>query len=346
MPKRFKGRIIKKWFFYYENKNFENLKIVQFGFWQHELIMREKFTIFVAGNAGRPVRQFTVSGVGTVMLALVGFLCFCAAGYVAYDYCWLKHNVQEVEKLNRRLASQKKHLSAQRNQLESLAEQLNHIKSRLAGLNEFEKKIRVIANVEVPAGTQGLFGVGGVPPGRIEPSLEKERPNAFLREMHDQLNLLDAAFASQQENMQSLLTYLEDKRRLLASTPAIRPVNGGWVTSRFAYRKSPFTGKREFHHGLDIAARVRTPVMAAADGEVIFSGYKGSLGNTIIIDHGYGLVTRYGHLHKCLKKHGASVDREEVIGQVGNSGLSTGPHVHYEVRVNGVPVNPEKYILN
>ncbi len=308
--------------------------------------MREKFTIFIAGNAGRPVRQFTVSRAWTVILALVGVFCLCAAGYVVYDYGCLKHNFQEAEKLNRRLASQKKHLSAQRNQLESLAQRLNHIKSKLAGLNEFEKKIRVIANVEVPSSTEGLFGVGGVPPGKIEPSLEKERPNALLREMHDQLNLLDAAFASQQENMQSLLTYLEDKRRLLSSTPAIRPLNGGWVTSRFAYRKSPFTGKREFHHGLDIAARAKTPVMATADGKVVFSGYKGSLGNTIIIDHGYGLVTRYGHLHKCLKKSGASVEREEVIGQVGNTGLSTGPHVHYEVRVSGVPVDPEKYILN
>ncbi|MFZ5563198.1 MAG: M23 family metallopeptidase, partial [Thermodesulfobacteriota bacterium] len=144
----------------------------------------------------------------------------------------------------------------------------------------------------------------------------------------------------------SLLEYLEDKRKLLASTPAIMPVTDGWITSRFEYRKSPFTGRREFHQGLDIAARAGTPVSASADGVVVFSGRKGALGNAIVIDHGNGLITRYGHLQSCLKKQGAVVRREDIIGTVGNTGLSTGPHLHYEVLNNGVVVNPEKYILD
>jgi murein DD-endopeptidase MepM/ murein hydrolase activator NlpD len=164
--------------------------------------------------------------------------------------------------------------------------------------------------------------------------------------MHHQIHLLESALQIQEESFSSLLSRLEDKRQVLASTPAIRPVNGGWVTSRFENRRSPFTGQLEFHQGLDIAASTDTPVMASADGEVIFSGIQGALGKLIVVDHGRGLVTRYGHLHKCVKKEGDRVKREEILGTVGNSGQSTGPHLHYEVRLNGVPVNPEAYILN
>jgi murein DD-endopeptidase MepM/ murein hydrolase activator NlpD len=100
------------------------------------------------------------------------------------------------------------------------------------------------------------------------------------------------------------------------------------------------------HKGLDIAARKGTPILATADGIVTFAGKKGLLGKTIVIDHGHGMKTRYGHNHKLLKKRGDRVKRWEPIALMGSSGRSTGPHTHYEVHLNGVPVNPEKYILN
>ncbi|RLC31784.1 MAG: M23 family peptidase, partial [Deltaproteobacteria bacterium] len=216
----------------------------------------------------------------------------------------------------------------------------------LMKFNMFEQKIRVIAGMDKDeAGS--IFGVGGLVPDDIDPDMDSEgQRQAMLREMHSQLNILEAAFARQKEEFSSLLSSLHDKSRLLASTPSIRPIDGGWITSRFDYRISPFTGLREFHHGLDIAARIGTPVMAPADGTVIFSGKKGTLGNSIIIDHGNGIITRYGHLSKCMVKRGQTVKRGDLIGKVGNTGLSTGPHLHYEVRKHGVPVDPEKYILN
>ena len=100
------------------------------------------------------------------------------------------------------------------------------------------------------------------------------------------------------------------------------------------------------HKGVDIAARRGTPVKATADGKVTFSGSKGLLGKTVIIDHGHGIVTRYGHLNEILKKRGDEVKRGDVIGEVGSTGRTTGSHLHYEVHLNGVPVNPVKYILN
>jgi murein DD-endopeptidase MepM/ murein hydrolase activator NlpD len=109
---------------------------------------------------------------------------------------------------------------------------------------------------------------------------------------------------------------------------------------------SPFTERREFHKGYDISSRKGTPILATADGVVTFAGKKGLLGNTVVIDHGHGLVTRYGHCDKFLKKRGDKVNRWEPIALMGNTGRSTGPHVHYEVHLNGMPVNPEKYMLN
>jgi murein DD-endopeptidase MepM/ murein hydrolase activator NlpD len=142
-----------------------------------------------------------------------------------------------------------------------------------------------------------------------------------------------------------LFETLEGQRNLLASTPAIRP-SSGWMTSRFGYRTSPFTGRKEFHKGVDIANRKGTAILATADGIVSFAGQKGAMGNIVVIDHGHGLVTRYAHLSKALKKRGEAVKRGDIIAQMGNSGRSTGPHLHYEVQLNGVPVNPAKYILN
>jgi murein DD-endopeptidase MepM/ murein hydrolase activator NlpD len=149
----------------------------------------------------------------------------------------------------------------------------------------------------------------------------------------------------QNQSFEQLLDAMQDKLNILSATPAVRPTKG-WVTSCFGPRKSPFTGLKEFHSGMDIANREGEPVIATGDGVVTFAGKKGFLGKMLVIDHGHGMVTRYGHLSEVRPKRGAAVKRGEVIGAIGATGRSTGPHLHYEVLLNGVPVNPERYILN
>ncbi len=144
--------------------------------------------------------------------------------------------------------------------------------------------------------------------------------------------------------MQRLLSKLDKKRSLLSSIPSIYPVKG-WVSSGFGYRISPFTGERTRHRGMDIASSIGTPILAPADGVVIFSGRKANFGNFIMIAHGYGIVTRYGHNAHNLVRPGQKVRRGDQIGTVGASGRTTGPHLHYEVWVNGHPSNPRKFIL-
>jgi len=138
---------------------------------------------------------------------------------------------------------------------------------------------------------------------------------------------------------------LTEQNHLLASTPTIAPVVG-LITDGFGRRKDPFTGRLAHHDGLDVSARRGTPVRAPADGIVVFSGRNGGLGRCVRISHDFGFTTVYGHLDKITVEAGAEVHRGQEIGLLGNSGRSTGPHLHYEVHVNGVAKNPLYYILD
>ena len=142
-----------------------------------------------------------------------------------------------------------------------------------------------------------------------------------------------------------LVVFMQDQNSLLSATPSIMPTKG-WITSGFKRRRDPFTGRMSWHRGLDISTNVGTPVVAPADGIVTYSGRKVDFGNIVTIDHGYGYKTRYGHNSKLLARKGQKVKRGQVIAFVGNTGRSTGPHLHYEVLRNGVPMNPMDYILN
>jgi len=132
---------------------------------------------------------------------------------------------------------------------------------------------------------------------------------------------------------------------MLAHTPSIWPVMG-WVTSGFGFRTNPFTGLTQMHEGIDISNQVGTPIIAPADGIISDIGNDLGLGKILVISHGFGMITRYAHLNKVLVRVGQKVKRGEKIAEIGTSGRTTGPHLHYEVRLDGIPVNPMRYILN
>jgi murein DD-endopeptidase MepM/ murein hydrolase activator NlpD len=138
---------------------------------------------------------------------------------------------------------------------------------------------------------------------------------------------------------------LSDSQSLLASTPSIRPARGP-IGSRFGYRADPINGKMKMHAGLDIVVSPGTPVRAPADGVVSFTGWDDYYGKLVSIDHGYDVLTRYAHNSQIYVQVGQKVSKYDVISATGSTGRSTGPHLHYEVRVNGVPVNPLNYILD
>ncbi|MCB9024873.1 MAG: M23 family metallopeptidase [Bdellovibrionaceae bacterium] len=138
---------------------------------------------------------------------------------------------------------------------------------------------------------------------------------------------------------------LSERQNFIRATPSVRPTRG-WFSSRFGIRADPFTGRPTMHSGLDLASRYGAPVTATADGIVTFVGYQNGYGNIVAIDHGYGIQTRYAHNSRVYVQVGDQIRRYDVIAAVGSSGRSTGAHVHYEVRVRGVAVDPINYILD
>ncbi|MFO7665825.1 MAG: M23 family metallopeptidase [Desulfobacterales bacterium] len=310
---------------------------------------KKGISFLILRDSGSPIKQINASG-KIVRYALFFFAAsLILSGYFAYDYITLKKASLNNRYLQSKLSVQQDEVTNQRKQIQFFAGEISNLKAKLVDLYNFEKKIRSIANIRNKKKNslqEGLFGVGGSAPEDLDPKISlSEKHDSLMREMHEQVEELNVAVKAQTEGFKSIMTYFEEQRSLLASTPAIRPTQGS-VTSTFGYRVSPFTGLREFHKGYDIASYHGAPIVATANGTVSLSEHNGLFGNIIAINHGHGLVTRYAHASKLLKKAGSFVKRGEIIALVGDTGRSTGPHVHYEVHLNGIPVNPDNYMLN
>ncbi|SJZ80805.1 M23 family metallopeptidase [Sediminibacterium ginsengisoli] len=172
----------------------------------------------------------------------------------------------------------------------------------------------------------------------------------LIRSMASQLNTLALRAAYQEKSFVEITDMVKNKEKLLAAIPAIQPVsnkNLNRIASGFGYRIDPIYKERRAHLGLDFTAPQGTPIYATADGRVSDAGFNtGGYGNRVVIRHGYGYETLYGHMYRIKARVGQTVKRGEVIGYVGNTGKSTGPHCHYEVHKNGVPVDPIYYFYN
>ncbi|MBF0118972.1 MAG: M23 family metallopeptidase [Desulfobacterales bacterium] len=314
---------------------------------------KHKVTFFVLSHTGALIRHATFSKFFLTIISVFVITCVTALGIVSYDNYKLKKNLETAELLKSKLYKQQEIITDQSKQIQNFAYELNGLKSKIVDLDTIKNKVCVAANkvVKPDQNKSLLLGMGG---SSIPENLKLESGGIqrnLIREMYDQVAGLK--FASDQGKVvyQSLLKTIEKniqnqiqkQNNILSSTPSILPLKGE-ITSKFGFRKSPFTEIGELHSGLDISTASGTPIKAPARGIVTFAGPKGLFGNLIIIDHGHGIVTRYAHLNKYSKKIGDAVERGEVIGEVGNTGQSTGPHLHYEVHLHGVPVNPEKYI--
>ncbi len=244
------------------------------------------------------------------------------------------------------MAELQKENALQKEQIVFMARRIDQVNQEMNELRELDHKLKVMVNLETGEGDEQFQGVGGSDPALLDPKKSIARVDRELvRAMHRSLDNLNSDINSSKEDKAGLQEFLENQKMLLASTPSIWPAKG-WLSSRFGYRKSPFTDKKEFHKGLDISTRKGSPIVASADGTVSFTGRDQGYGRVVIIRHGYGLKTKYAHLKKSLVKKGQYVKRGETIGLVGHSGRTTGSHLHYEVHLNGVPVNPLRYVLN
>ncbi len=263
-----------------------------------------------------------------VWLVWCAFCAFLAgSGLFAFlGYSYFTHSVDQQE-LTRLRAEQ----TSDRQELQRLISHLEDLRTELQTLQQAEARVRQLASIGTDP--KGLpVAMGGLP----EPDSIGD-----LDDIQRQINQLQVELELRRQSQEEVRNLLNDKVSLSRATPRGWPTRG-WITSYFGKRTSPFSGRRVMHEGLDIAANTGTPVFATADGVVARVSYSPSYGKSVVIDHGYGYRTIFGHNSKILVKAGDRIRRGDRVALVGNTGRSTGPHLHYELRLNGVPIDPRK----
>jgi murein DD-endopeptidase MepM/ murein hydrolase activator NlpD len=290
-------------------------------------LSEKRYTILVIPEGSHRVRRFGVrlsvikGAVAAAVVMLLGL------GGLVTDYVLTNFDRNELERLRVENVSQ-------REEQHRLIVKLEDLRQEMIVLAQNDAKVRVMAKLSAPKG-DSLVGVGG-PEAQEDVKREFSEIQQRIDEVRRQIDL-------RRESQQEIQGILNDQRSLLAAKPDGWPVKG-WLTSNFGMRRDPFNGRRKMHEGLDIAARTGTPVTATADGIVSSVKTEPGYGKVVIVDHGYGYRTIYGHNSRYYVNVGQRVRRGERIAAVGNTGRSTGSHVHYEIRLNGVPVNPYKYL--
>ena len=297
----------------------------------------KKYHIVIFKERGGEHRNFFIRG--WLLPFLIVLILVLAAGNV-----YLFRYVPQRSALEARLQQSEKVMEEQNSQLVNMTAMLRQLQADLARIQQFDSKLRVMMNVDKETSVEKPAMGGPVTEDFSKTYLPLHRQELLTRKMHTFIKQLDTDVRLEEVRQQELFHALRESRELLAGTPSIWPAEG-WVTSSFGARNSPFTGRRDFHKGIDIAAPHGTHIYAPAKGTVTFSGNDGAYGNSVTILHGNGITTRYGHMQKTNVKQGQVVNRGDIIGFVGSTGRSTGPHLHYEVMLNGVCVNPMRYIL-
>lgn len=273
-------------------------------------------------------RVLKVAGGTGVVLVLVAVIL----GYSTFSRSLHLSHTSAVERENATLSTA---IATLGGRIDSLSDTLDAIAVR-------DSRIRLLANLEPIDPQVQMAGIGGPERASSEEftpvTREAARVKVDLNALIRRANLLAASFKEAADSLQS-------HRERLAATPSIMPTQG-WLSSAFSrMRAHPVLHISRPHEGIDVSAPQGSPIEAPATGTVIRAGWEAGYGNVVEINHGYGIVTRFAHASKLLVNRGQRVTRGERVAQVGSTGLATGPHLHYEVHVNGQPVDPLRYVL-
>ena len=275
----------------------------------------DRFYAFIIAHSPRSTAMIRRFCVQKRSLRLLAFLAITLLGCSMYGFYGM---TQQAAHLRTEVENQRLRAENERQRRE-----LNDLSNRVEAVEDTSRKL---------AEKSGVMNQDSPLPGTGGPSLPLDRNS--LATLEGKMNLLE-------RNIKSY----EDVLRERGYTPSIWPVVGK-LESGFGGRHNPFGGRGyEFHTGQDIDAQTGDPVVAGARGTVTFAGVQNGYGNLVVIDHGGGLTSRYGHLSHIDVAQGQTVERGQFIGKVGSTGRSTGPHLHYEIRINDEPVDPLQYLL-
>lgn len=312
----------------------------------------KRITIMLIPDGASTPRQFHVPKVVVQAGSLAAMFSLSLIGFFTMDYFQLLQMRSSYRLITAENEGLKGEARILENNLEDVKRSLRRVQDYAAKLSDLTKlRVRSISK---------KTGIGPLSAEEYQRSTAQDlRPKEIgsylpvglnidklaFRTAFDKLGTLGASAETNAIELQQLLSTMSQHQNMLSSIPAVNPVNG-WITSGFGRRISPFTGDQALHKGLDIASPIGTPIFAPADGVVVFTGAKEGFGNFIMIAHGYGVVSAYGHNAQNLVQPGQAVSRGDQIGTVGMTGRTTGPHLHYEIWVNGRTVDPKRFILD
>jgi murein DD-endopeptidase MepM/ murein hydrolase activator NlpD len=293
-------------------------------------MMKRSYTVILVPHTGERHKKWRLSAGALKTLAVLAGVAIVVAGALTAHYATFYQELIELREL--RLGNAE--LKRQNLDYEVSVEHLNE---QVASLEDFVMKLSVMAGLGDSV-TSADGGVGG------PADLEFNAPESAYGQVRDELDRMRGELTDLEEQSRVLERFYEQNSVMLASTPSIWPVRG-YFSSTYGFRKDPFTGARAMHYGIDISTPMGRPVVASADGIVLYAARRGTYGNVVVIDHKFDMMTRYAHLSKFAVKAGTRVKRGDVVGYVGNTGRSRAPHLHYEVWVDDRAVHPLDYVL-
>jgi murein DD-endopeptidase MepM/ murein hydrolase activator NlpD len=295
-----------------------------------------RYSIVLADRSTGVVRRFSVP----VWPALAALACvFAVPVLIGLGARWSARTaIQELEMANAVLEMEN---ASYREATEHLATQITSLQSAVdeLGIRAAVDPAASRAMEKLPVAVRSRAMGGGS--GSSLPNVQAGAVGA----LDSTFNVLKDVLGAIENRLNLVRTGVERRQALAAATPSIWPVTG-WLSSSYGNRRDPFTGSDDFHPGLDISATHGEPVQATADGTVSSASRNGAYGNLVVLDHGFGIATRYGHLSRFAVMNGQAVKRGDVIGYVGSTGRSTSSHLHYEVLVNGRLTNPLKLLTS
>ncbi|MBN2344971.1 MAG: M23 family metallopeptidase [Candidatus Aminicenantes bacterium] len=299
------------------------------------------YSVIIVSDATSSNKEFSLSSrlVRNVVLASSFLVLFF--GFILFHYLTITLDKQKMKRLE--IDAGKK-----RQKISELTATIDILNKRLESMETYKERIMVATGLTSPMALRevGSGGPDASLPGEglldsqaaSSPSLSPKTPLPKVADIREKARKIE-------DSLKTVEKYVNQQKLQLAATPAIWPTRG-IISGTFGPRVHPFTGRREFHYAIDIATQLGNRVIAPADGTVLVAETREYYGKMIIIDHGFGYVTRYGHLSGFNVKEGQRIKRYDVIGYVGTTGRSNGPHLHYEVRFFEKPLNPMSFILD
>ncbi len=302
----------------------------------------KNYSVLIVSDALTSSKEFVISKkfIKSVLAAVLTLILLF--GVVIFDYLNKYVNISSDNKKNALLSEEKKE---NLQQIKILNENLKEHKIKFIKMKDMVAKFMIITGLNSPYSIEtGMGGPDSSQGSNVNKLIIK---NDNLKMITDSMDFdkINTDSIKTEKDLDFILNVIKKKKTQLAATPSIWPCKG-YLTNVFGYRIHPFTGKREFHYGIDISSPIGSDVVATGGGYILSAKNMGNIGKMIVIAHGFGYTTRYGHLVDFNVKQGDSVTRGQIIGYVGNTGRSTAPHLHYEVRYFDKKYNPMDFVID